>query len=120
MLDKIYKAGERTPPRFSSNSQPLSLSLFPCVRGNSQNAIIQPRNCPERHFPTPFSVPLILLVCPLSPPPLHHSYPTASKYPSIVDSLPLTCIMLFSHTIEYIVATENHDPKATVTVYEEG
>lgn len=85
-------------------SIPLSLSLFPCVRGNSQNAIIQPRNCPERHFPTPFSVPLISLVCPpLHPLPLHYSYrPTASKYPSIVDSLPLTCIMLFSHTIEYI------------------
>lgn len=44
--------------------------------------------------------------------------PTTSKYFS--DPLPLTRITLFNDAIECIVAIGNHDPKATVIVYEEG
>lgn len=71
MLSRIHKADERTPPRFSSNSQPLSLSLFSLVEKETAKARLSDREIVlNATFWLPFCPPSFYS----SVPPLHHSY----------------------------------------------
>lgn len=85
---------------------PPSFPYFSSATGDSQSAIIRPRNCSERHFLAPFLGPLlpILLVCPFYIVSIAY-LPAVSNHPYAARRRTLSSLppdgLLFNHLVEY-------------------